>query len=55
MEGVSGEAEDGGAGDVSGGGYGDAFWGRLAETAGGDGGVQAEGFVDGAVEVGEGL
>ena len=54
MQGVDGEAEDGGAGDV-GGGDGDAFGGGLAEAAGGDGRVQAEGFVDGAVEVGEGL
>lgn len=54
VQGVDGETEDGGAGD-EGGGYGDAFGGGFAEAGGGDGRVQAQGFVDGAVEVGEGL
>ena len=54
MQGVDGEAEDGGAGD-EGGGYGDAFGRGFAEAGGRDGRVQAQGFVYGAVEVGEGL
>lgn len=54
VQAVDGEAEDGGAGD-GGGGYGYAFGRGFAEAGGGDGRVQAEGFVDGAVEAGEGL
>lgn len=54
VQGVEGQVEGGGGGD-EGGGDGEAFGGRLAQTARGDGRVQAEGFVDGAVEVGEGL
>ncbi len=55
VEGVDGEAEGGGARDEGGAGDGDAFGGGNAEAGGGDGRVQAEGFVDGAVEVGEGV
>ena len=51
---VDGEAEDGGAGD-EGGGYGYAVGRGFAEAVGGDGRVQAEGLVYGAVEVGQGL
>lgn len=54
MEGVDGEADGGGAGD-EGRGDGEAFGRGLAEAAGRDGRVQAEGFVDGTVEVGEGV
>ena len=54
MEGVDGEADGGGAGD-DGRGDGEAFGRGLAEAAGRDRRVQAEGFVDGAVEVREGV
>ena len=54
MEGVEGEGEGGVGGDVGrfvcvGGGDGEALGRGEAETAGGDGGVEAEGFVDAAV------
>ena len=54
VQGVDGAAEDGGAGD-EGGGDGEAFGGGLAKARGRDGWMEAEGFVDGAVEVGERL
>lgn len=54
VEGVDGQADGGGAGD-EGRGDGEAFGRGLAEAAGRDGRVQAEGLVDGAVEVGQGV